>query len=146
MLLTFLCGVNQSCGNLDQRTLEEIQTAVNKTEEIVPGISLTKRAKEKLYQSLTDVVGTTQNGQAMNAVMKKRSENPLQFEITLHYLNNLGVFDGDFSKFIASGNTTATQKLKKTLENTSAGFSGKNPRVDSATQDDIISGLKVFGG
>lgn len=131
--------------NQNKKTLEDIQSAVNKTDEIVPGIKLTKRSRTNLYKSLTEIVGESEQGQPMNAVMQKRMKDPLQFELTLHYLNNLGVFDGDFSKLVNTGKTTAVQNLKKQLENTSSNFAGRNSGVSRSKEaDDIISGMKMF--
>ena len=129
---------------MNKKTLEDIQTAVDKSEEIIPGIALTKRAKEKLYTSLTAVVNKSEDGMPMNAVMAKRAQDPLKFELVLHYLNNLGVFDGDFSKLKQKETTSAVQTLKKQLENTNSGFSGRNSGIRAKETDTIIQGMKMF--
>jgi len=130
--------------NLNKKTLDDIRSAVDKAEEIVPGIKMTKKSRNKLYASLTDVVSQNEYGQPMNAVMEKRSKDPLQFELTLHYLNTLGVFDGDFSKLIKTGTTSAVEQLKKQLETTSE-FAGKNPGIQrSAESDSVLTSMRQF--
>jgi hypothetical protein len=131
--------------NMNKKTLEDIKNAVDTSNEIIPGIALSKKAKDKLYDSLTNIVDNSPEGQPMNAVMAKRAQDPLKFELTLHYLTNLGVFDGDFSKITNVQTSSAVSKLKKQLESTSSGFAGKNPNIPRTEEtESFLNSMKQF--
>lgn len=131
--------------NMNQKTLEDIKNAVEKSTEIIPGINMSKKAKERLYDSLTTIVSNSEEGQPMNAVMAKRAKDPLKFELTLHYLTNLGVFDGDFSKITNNETTSAVNNLKKQLENTSSGFAGTNSNIKRTEEaESFLTSMKQF--
>jgi hypothetical protein len=97
--------------------LEKIQKTIENTEEVIPGIKLSKKDKDVIYKSMTTVVSTSENGQPMNAVMAMRAKNPIEFEKRLHYFTALGFFDekADFSKIVATAKTSATKELEKVL-------------------------------
>ena len=93
--------------------LEKIQKTIENTEEVIPGIKLSKKDKDVIYKSMTTVVSTSENGQPMNAVMAMRAKNPIQFEKRLHYFTALGFFDekADFSKIVATAKTYNVQAI-----------------------------------
>ena len=128
----------------NQKDLESIKSKVDGLKEIVPGRELNDVTRAKLYESMTKVVSNTEDGRPMNSVMVTRKKDPVQFEMTLHYLHSLGVFDGDFSKLIETQTTNAVQDLKRTLQsNTDTLSSGGG--VKAPQEGSILSALKMFG-
>ena len=128
----------------NEENLSNIKTSIGKLQEIIPGIPLNDNSKENIYKSMTSVVETDKNGRPMNAVMKTRTEDPLKFETTLHYLHSLGVFDGDWSKIRNVSKSNAMKELTEKLNsNTSTMTPGRGVR-QSQLSDSIMQGLKMF--
>lgn len=128
----------------NEENLSNIKTSIGKLQEIIPGIALNDNSRENIYKSMTSVVETDANGRPMNAVMKTRTEDPLKFETTLHYLHSLGVFDGDWSKIRNVSKSNAMKELTEKLNsNTSTMTPGKGVR-QSQLSDSIMQGLKMF--
>tara|TARA_R110002020_G_scaffold29265_8_gene92500 strand:- start:638 stop:1786 length:1149 start_codon:yes stop_codon:yes gene_type:complete len=128
----------------NEENLSNIKKNIGELKEIIPGINLNDNSRENIYKSMTSVVETDTNGRPMNAVMKTRTEDPLKFETTLHYLHSLGVFDGDWSKIRNVSKSNAMKELTDKLNNnTSTMTPGKGVR-QSQLSESIMSGLKVF--
>lgn len=128
----------------NEENLSNIKTSIGKLQEIIPGIPLNDNSRENIYKSMTSVVETDANGRPMNAVMKTRTEDPLKFETTLHYLHSLGVFDGDWSKIRNVSKSNAMKELTEKLNsNTSTMTPGRGVR-QSQLSDSIMQGLKMF--
>lgn len=112
---------------------ESLKTFIESTDEIIPGVKVTKAEKEKLFKSITEPVGYTPEGQPYNAVMQQRSKNPVAFERMLHYLLQLGVFNTDdkgnpkpdWSKVVKVKQTQVADEFDTMLRSSSAeGFGG----------------------
>tara|TARA_R110001599_G_scaffold136553_6_gene315026 strand:- start:2925 stop:4070 length:1146 start_codon:yes stop_codon:yes gene_type:complete len=128
----------------NEDNLSNIKKNIGELKEIIPGINLNDNSRENIYKSMTNVVETDTNGKPMNAVMKTRQSDPLKFETTLHYLHNLGVFEGDWSKIRNVSKSNAMKELTEKLNsNTSTMTPGRGVR-QSPLSESIMSGLKVF--
>lgn len=116
---------------LNKKNIEDqingLKDTVYKTSEIIPGRPLNDKIKDKLFQSITTPAGKDPNtGQPLNRVALKRLEDPVSFEIKLHYLNELGVFDDKWDGIISAGKTQAVKEFEKALSSTK-GPSGNTP-------------------
>jgi hypothetical protein len=123
--------------------IEGLKEKVYSTNEIVPGKPLNDNTKEKLFKSITTAVSKDPNtGAPMNAVAVKRQKDPVSFEIKLHYLNELGVFDDKWDGLISSAKSQAVKDLEKALS-TSAPTSGRSPvyspEEGNKTSKDILA-------
>lgn len=94
-----------------QDTIANLTQTLEDTTEIIPGKKLNKISREKVLNSMTQIVGRDQNGNPVNAVMQTRSKDPIKFEQTLHYLHSLGVFEGDWSSLVKTAKTNAINDL-----------------------------------
>lgn len=106
---------------------------------------ITKSTQDKLKKVLTTVVGYTPGGEPLNAIMKYKLENPVNFEKNLLYLytvtdgfSNLGVFD-------RSAESRISNKFRNSITNISSGksFTEKSSTpnrttIDIDTIDDIV--------
>ena len=79
-----------------------------------------KKMKETIYKSMTEAVGQDANGNPMTKIATIRAKDPFKFEATIHYLAELGVFEGDWSKI-----------TKKVESNNTKSFFDKIPRQGS---------------
>lgn len=135
-----------------KKTLEDLRRDVLNTQELIPGMKITEKERERIYDSMTKVVDQDPNGNPMNEVMKMRSKNPIGFEKLLHYYYQLGLFniddDGnvnpDVSKLKASAKSNAVEELSKALktkQNTSVGTPGRE-RMDRQRVKDNLESMK----
>lgn len=126
--------------------LEKIQKTIENTEEVIPGIKLSKKDKDVIYKSMTTVVSTSENGQPMNAVMAMRAKNPIEFEKRLHYFTALGFFDekADFSKIVATAKTSATKELEKVLSSNRSFKTGGADNFRKESKNDLLKSLNQF--
>jgi len=128
--------------------LDKLKDTVHSTEEIIPGRKLSDEAREKLFKSITTAVDKDPNtGQPINAIMKKRMEDPLSFEIKLHYLNELGVFDDKWDGILSSGKSKAVEEFERALQSTappsgSAPIQSPEQKGDSKSVVDSFKTLK----
>lgn len=110
-----------------EEQVSKLKDTVFKTSEIIPGRPLNDKVKEKLFASITTPAGKDPNtGQPLNKVALKRMEDPISFEIKLHYLHELGVFDDKWDGIISSAKSQAVKDFEKALKTTSTP-SGKSP-------------------
>ena len=125
-----------------------IQKTVFETEEIIPGVKLSKKEKEGIFKSMVTIVETSEDGRPMNAVMALRAKNPVEFEKRLHYFATLGFFDEkpNFSKLVATSKTQAVKELESTLERstkfntgTAGGFGAKG-----GAKEGLLKSLSQF--
>jgi hypothetical protein len=120
-----------------QQTVKQISETLENTKEIVPGKSLNKISRDKVFKSMTTIVGNDQNGNPMNAVMQTRSKDPLKFETTLHYLHSLGVFDGNWNDIIKTAKTKAVTELDRKLQD-ARNLTGRAPSLSNKNEGSIL--------
>lgn len=108
-----------------ERELAELNKKIQGTDEIIPGMKLNSKMKNDLVKSLTTPVGKDQNGNPVNRIVAARMEDPIEFEIRLHYLFEITKGFKDFSKLSEKGKKDsikefeeAAAKLDKTTEGT----------------------------
>lgn len=111
-----------------QEQINGLKQKVDGITEIIPGKPLNDSIKKKLFESITTPVAQDPaTGQYVNKVAQKRMEDPISFEIKLHYLNELGVFDDKWDGIISSAKSEAVKELEKSLRNNTSQASGKAP-------------------
>lgn len=96
--------------------LKKLKDKVYKEEEIIPGISFNRKTADKVYESMTKVVGEVQ-GQPINQMMKDRIDNPIDFEHRLHYVYTLTKGFKDFSKLVKTSKSRAVSEFEAKLNN-----------------------------
>lgn len=131
----------------EQRTkelLNTVETTINKTEEIVPGIKLNDKIKKEIYSSMTQPTGRDADGNPINKVMEIRAKDPIKFEMTLHYLASLGIFEGKWDKVISTAKTSSVKELEKLIKSNDNKFSGTGKAAipPSKGSADLLSAIK----
>lgn len=107
----------------NQKTKENIASAVKEVKEIFPGITITPAEKTKIEQMMTTPVSyQSRNGREIpiSAAMALRAKDPIAFEMKLNYFINNGFFDGnkDLNKFAKKSVTVAANKLVDSFSST----------------------------
>lgn len=130
----------------------KMKSLIENTPEIIPGIKLTKPAREKIMESMTIPVAQDKEGNPLNAVMATRAKNPEAFEIMIHYYHQLGLFNiddngkisPDFSKIAKIEKTKVVDSIRSVFESKENMIMGKP--VKPKTSDDEMSDFeKAFG-
>lgn len=127
----------------EQRNKEIITTINNtltSTKEIIPGMPLNDTIRKKVYESMTTVIGKDQKGNPIGKIMAIRAKDPIKFEITLNYLAELGVLEGDWSKVNKTLTTNATKSLAEKLSEKK--LNGGKPLDKSFADDNILESIK----
>ena len=127
-----------------QQLLNTVETTISKTEEIVPGLKLNDKIRKEIYSSMTQPTGRDAEGNPVNKVMEIRAKDPIKFEMTLHYLASLGVFEGKWDKVISTAKTSSVKELEKLIKSNDNKFSGSGkaniPASESTTN--LLSAIK----
>lgn len=128
-----------------KKQLTTLKTTIDGVKEIVPGVQINSQTKGKLYDIITQPAGQTPNGQALNAIWLKRSENPMDFDIKMAYLYSIGVFDGKWDKIVQGAKSGAVKDLTEKLQGGSVTRTGDavTPETTQSAKD-ILKSMNVF--
>lgn len=108
----------------------DLKNSIYNSKEIIEGFEPSKALKDKVYQSITKIVGQDPNGVAENKLMRQRRENPIEFDTKLYYLYEATNGFKDFSSLIRKSSSKALSNLEKEIRKTKFETSGKPSFVD----------------
>jgi len=77
----------------NQRQLTLLKETVDSLNEVIPGQKINSQTKDKIYKDITEPVKDKQ-GNVVNRIWAKRTEDPFAFDSKLAYLLETGFFDG----------------------------------------------------
>lgn len=103
----------------------DLKNSIYNNKEFIKGIQVNKAIQDKVYKSITTIVGRNENGIAENKLMKDRRENPIEFDTKLYYLYEITNGFKDFSSLINKSKTSATKQLEDQLRRTKFEEGGK---------------------
>jgi hypothetical protein len=134
-----------------RQRVARMKRTVDNTPEIIPGIKLTKPAKERIMKSMTIPVAKDEHGQPLNPVTATRAKNPDAFEMMIHYYHELGLFNiddegqmkPDFSKIAKVEKTKATDQMRTIFESPDKPIAGK-AKVPVVQEDELDDFEKAF--
>lgn len=109
-----------------EKTLTELKERVFSMKEFIPGMDMSDKMKEKIFQRIT-TPAKVENGMPISHVGLKRMKDPMQFEITLNILDELGVFDGKFDKLLNAGKKKSVEELTQSIQHSDF-FNRSNPK------------------
>lgn len=104
----------------------DLKNSIYNTKEFIKGVKVNKATQDKVYKSITSIVGKTPEGVAENQLMRDRRENPIEFDTKLYYLYEITNGFKDFSSVINKSKTSASKQLEDQLRKTKF-ESGGNP-------------------
>jgi len=109
--------------------LKQVNKLVTDTTEIIPGVPLTKNTRAEVISSMTKPIGYDEAGNPVSKIMQVRGEDPIAFEMKLHYLFNLTDGFKDFSKVTSATKTAVTKTLASRLQTSNPKHGGRSVRV-----------------
>lgn len=109
---------------------------VMETEEVIPGLKISKEVAQWLADATTMPTGRKQDGTLRTVVSDKRDENPKLFNLRLNYLIKMGLFDEkpDLSFLGAKQQSSAIEELERQLSNDNRFEGGRAISLDSVAQ------------
>jgi hypothetical protein len=125
--------------------LVSLQEKVKTTKEIIPGLPLNEKIRGSVFSSMTTPVGYDQTGRPVNRIVAARMENPVDFEIKLHYLFEVTKGFTDFSKLAEKGKKDATKAFESAvseLDNTNFEEGSKDSPVLGKKSVDFLKSLE----
>lgn len=128
---------------LQKNQLKELKEKIDKVEEVVPGIKLTPKVRQDIFEKITKPVKEI-NGQPVNSIWAKRLEDPFKFDTIIATLDSMGIFDGKWDKLLKNTKTKTIDDLKKKLNsNTSFKTKPKASNLYSDLEaDDALNSMK----
>lgn len=124
---------------------------IDKKDHIIEGLPYSKRNKDRLKDKLTKVVHKDDKGVQYTELGYKQSKNPVEFEILINYLDDLGIFNMKGDKFVPDlsklkniAKSKATHELDNIIDQEEATNKHKKSKQASnrhSVTDDIIAKL-----
>jgi len=129
-----------------EQTINDLNTTIKETKEIIPGIKLDDKAKKELFNMITKPA-TQKDGVNYSQVMLLREKDPIGFEVKLNYYAKLGLFDENpkFDLISKKSETKALNKLEKQLEEDLKSRINKSSANSRGTDEnsDVLDALKT---
>lgn len=95
-----------------KREIAALHEKIRTTQEVVPGIKVNDKVRQAVLTSMTQPVGYDQNGNPVNRIVAARMENPIEFELKLHYLFEITKGFTDFTKLAEKGRKDAAKSFE----------------------------------
>lgn len=135
-----------------KRVLNSLKETINTMDDVIPGVSINKQIKTKMYDHLTKEV-TDSKGRITNSLWAKRAEDPIYFDSKLAYLLETGFFEKGkpWNKAGQAKVTKEITSLESALEskkNTKTSLGSpviSNLEQDKTSKDNIDSMRGIFG-
>ena len=105
----------------------DLKNAIYNTDEFITGQKVNKATQDRVYKSITNIVGKSPNGIMENQLMKDRRENPIEFDTKLYYLYEMTKGFKDFSLLENKTKTKASNELEQALRGMKLDTSGGAP-------------------
>lgn len=93
----------------------KLKDSIYAKDEIIKGQKLTKVLKDRVYNSMTNVIGNSPDGVPENALMRDRRENPIEFDSKLYYLYEVTKGFKDFTILNKTATSNAASQLEQAL-------------------------------
>lgn len=121
----------------------DLKNAIYNGKEIIEGVSLTKAMQDKVYNSITKIVGTSPNGTPENKLMRERRENPVDFDTRMYYLYELTNGFTDFSSLVTKSKSKAAADFEKSINQPSFRSQGNPAFLDDPESYDGSFGSEL---
>ena len=122
----------------EAKSINDIKSHLEKTEEVIPGVKLSASQKDELYRQMTTDLGGKEN-----AFMKAQKQDPVGSRIKLEALFFITKGFKDFSVFGASKESDITKNIENLLRGTDFTDSGRvNTDIKDSESNFSLADLK----
>jgi len=126
--------------------LTKLQSHIDTTTEIIPGVKVNKIMKDKITKNLTVPVAYDEYENPINKVGMYSRNNPIEFEVILNYIFEATNEFKDWSVLGKTGKSKAIKELEiatRSLDNHKKG--GVRSKKATANQNDLYDAISSFG-
>jgi hypothetical protein len=116
----------------------DLKNSVYNTDEIIKGVKINKEIKDRMYSTMTGIVGKNEDGIPENKLMHQRRENPIEFDTKLYYLYEMTKGFSDFSKLMSTTETKVTSNFEKALRS--------NKNFENSGSPDFLNDADSYNG
>lgn len=131
------------------KQLEDLRKTITEFKEVIPGVKVSEKDKTKIYEMATKPVAQLQNGTYINALMKAKIEDPVNFEAKLNYLFYITKEFKDFDIIKKTQKSKATKELSDFVKGNTFTPSGSSSTDNldfdpykSGFSSDVINNIK----
>jgi hypothetical protein len=98
----------------EQKQAEEnLKKTIYESKDLVNGLKVNKVLQDKVYKSITEIVGKSPEGEFENKFMKERRLNPIDFETRMYYFYEMTDGFKDFTKLTTPIKSNAVKELEQ---------------------------------
>jgi hypothetical protein len=90
----------------------QLKKSIYESKDLINGFKPNKAIQDKVYKSITEIVGKSPDGTFENKFMKERREDPVAFETRMYHFYELTNGFKDFSKIATSAKSNAVKDLE----------------------------------
>jgi len=123
-------------------TINYVSKIVKDSKEIIPGLPLNEMSKSRIMESMFQPVDYDKNGNPISKVQAMRNEDPIRFELAIHYLADITNGFTDYSKLVKSAKTNAVKELEKELDRDKMGTGSVSNYRPTTKSTNLISSIK----
>lgn len=102
----------------------QLKKSIYDSKDLINGFKPNKAIQDKVYKSITEIVGKSPTGEFENKFMKERREDPISFETRMYHFYELTNGFKDFSKISTTAKSTAVKDLESIARKTKIEDSG----------------------
>lgn len=95
-----------------EEDLKNLRKLIDSTDEIIPGVKISKSRKDNLFKSISTPSGYDKNGNPVNDIIQARMQDPIGFEMKLRYLFDMTKGFNDFSTLQAGSKKSFINELE----------------------------------
>ena len=114
----------------EEKIDNDLKNSIYNSKEYIEGFKVNKSIQDKIYKSITTIVGKSPNGVSENKLMRERRENPIEFDTKLYYLYEITNGFKDFSSLSRKAKTSASKQLEDQLRKTTFEQGGQPTYLD----------------
>jgi len=127
----------------EQNQVKALKDAIYKSDKVFENFRVDDRLKNKVYELMTTPVGKAPDGTPINALIKDRLEDVVDFEKRLYYAYTLTNGFRDIKKLQRKAENSAAKKLKAAVEGIGVDFTNKGDGVGSKIKTTIPNIVKL---
>lgn len=124
-----------------EKQIKELDESIKNKKEIIPGVKLTDKARKELFDSITKPVRDSK-GNYTNKITEIRSKNPMEFDMIVHHMANLGVFEGKWDSVINGAGKTKSKELADKIKAEDKTKTGKDNINTIPKSTDLYAAIK----
>lgn len=134
----------QDAVKAQEEQLENLKASIYGTNTVLKSVNVDAALQNKVFKLITTPVGKMPDGQPVNALIKDRVENPIEFEKNLYYMYELTNGFKDLNRFVRKAENTAAKELRAAIEVDGTIISGSGaglfkPNNDQGKKSRIVS-------